>query len=56
MKLSEGDFQVFPAASFPERTIHMPVMSLLLEGARLVDESTRDRHADDHQPHGPAAT
>jgi CheY-like chemotaxis protein len=45
MRLSEGDFQVYPAASFSERTIHLPVMGLLLEGARLADESIRDRQS-----------
>lgn len=35
----EGAFQILPCSNFPTRTIHAPTMSLLIEGARLVDEA-----------------
>jgi DNA-binding response OmpR family regulator len=42
MTWEEGEFQILPCSHFPTRTIHAPTMSLLIEGARLVDEA-RDK-------------
>lgn len=39
MTWEEGAFQILPCSHFPIRTIHAPTMSLLIEGARLVDEA-----------------
>jgi hypothetical protein len=39
MTWEEGEFQILPCSNFPSRTIHAPTMSLLIEGARLVDEA-----------------
>ncbi len=39
MTWEEGAFQILPCSHFPTRTIHAPTMSLLIEGARLVDEA-----------------
>ncbi len=36
--LQEGRFQILPCSVFPERTVHGSTMSLLMEGARQVDE------------------
>ena len=38
MAFHEGDFEIVPCSKFPERTVHGNTMSLLMEGARLVDE------------------
>jgi DNA-binding response OmpR family regulator len=43
MRYSRGEFEVVPCTSFPERTIAMSVMGLLMEGTRLDDESSRER-------------
>lgn len=39
MTWEEGEFQIIPCSNFPARTIHAPTMSLLIEGARLIDEA-----------------
>ena len=39
MTWEEGAFQILSCSNFPTRTIHAPTMSLLIEGARLVDEA-----------------
>jgi DNA-binding response OmpR family regulator len=39
MTWEEGAFQILPCSNSPTRTIHAPTMSLLIEGARLVDEA-----------------
>ncbi len=38
MAFQEGDFEIVPCSKFPGRTVHGNTMSLLMEGARLVDE------------------
>jgi hypothetical protein len=38
MAWQDADFQIIPCTAFPARTIHVPAMSLLMEGARLTDE------------------
>jgi DNA-binding response OmpR family regulator len=39
MQWNAGEFSTQPCAQFPDRTIHAPAMSLLMEGARRHDES-----------------
>lgn len=39
MTFQHGEFRVVSCSSFPHRTIHGSTMSLLMEGARLVDEA-----------------
>ena len=34
----EGEFQIVACDRFPDRTIHAGAMSLMMEGARLIDE------------------
>jgi DNA-binding response OmpR family regulator len=41
MRISEGEFEVVPWSSFPQKTINLSVMGLLMEGARLDDEMAR---------------
>jgi DNA-binding response OmpR family regulator len=43
MTWEEGDFQIVPCSEFPPCTIQAAAMSLLMEGARLADE-TRDEN------------
>lgn len=38
MRLTEGEFRTHAAQSFPEPTVHASTMSLLMEGARQMDE------------------
>ena len=40
MAFRDGEFQVVSCTDFPSRTVHGSTMSLLMEGARLVDEAT----------------
>ncbi len=42
MGWSDATFQVTPCDTFPERTIEASLMSLLMEGARLMDEASAD--------------
>ena len=47
MGLREGRFQVISCSSFPQRSIYGSTMSLLMEGARLVDEANATDEMDD---------
>ncbi len=47
MGLHEGQFQVVSCSSFPQRTIYGSTMSLLMEGARLVDEANATDEMED---------
>ena len=38
MRWEEGDFSTQQCSEFPERTVHLSAMSLLMEGARIADE------------------
>lgn len=38
--IEEGEFRILPCNRFPQRTIHAGTMSLLMEGARLMDEGS----------------
>ena len=40
MKWADAEFLALPCDAPPTRTIHIPTMSLLMEGARLADEGT----------------
>jgi DNA-binding response OmpR family regulator len=40
MRFSKGEFEVVPCVAFPQRTIALSVVGLLMEGARLDDESS----------------
>ena len=42
MRLTKGEFEVVPCATFPKRTIAMSVVGLLMESARLDDETFRN--------------
>jgi DNA-binding response OmpR family regulator len=42
MRFTKGEFEVVPCAAFPQRTITLSVVGLLMEGARLDDESSRE--------------
>ncbi len=47
MAYQDGQFQVVSCDSFPQRTIHAGTMSLLMEGARLVDEASATDEVED---------
>jgi hypothetical protein len=38
----EGSFHIVSCKQFPDRTIHSPLMSMLIEGARRVDEAAAE--------------
>lgn len=38
----EGNFHIVSCDQFPDRTIHSPLMSMLIEGARRVDEASAE--------------
>jgi hypothetical protein len=38
MRWEKGTFSIVPCTAFPARSIQVPTMSLLMEGARLADE------------------
>ena len=40
MSFQSGEFKVVSCSSFPQQTIHASTMSLLMEGARLLDEAS----------------
>ena len=40
MRWTDGSFNTQTCGDFPERTIHVPAMSLLMEGARIHDEAS----------------
>jgi DNA-binding response OmpR family regulator len=42
MRWKDVNFSVVPCHEFPERTINMSLMSLLMEGARLMDEAAAE--------------
>jgi DNA-binding response OmpR family regulator len=42
MRFAKGEFEVVPCATFPRRTIAMSVVGLLMESARIDDETMRD--------------
>jgi CheY-like chemotaxis protein len=42
MRWNEGEFTAARCSEFPEETIRSPTMSLLMEGARQVDEQVKD--------------
>ena len=41
MRITEGEFEAVPWSSFPQKSISLSVMGLLMEGARLDDEMAR---------------
>jgi DNA-binding response OmpR family regulator len=50
MWFNKGDFEVVPCATFPDRTIAMTVMELLMEGARIDDEAGKTYERSPQEP------
>ena len=47
MGWTDANFQIVPCDTFPERSIDSSLMSLLMEGARLMDEASQGKDAEE---------